>query len=83
MTIYRDTIRCAVDLEQSLEGPGGRLIRGVSVVMADERLDEQGASRPSREPSVHVLSAAEARELAFELLRAAELAEHQGAGDER
>lgn len=73
MTIYRDEILCAVDPEQSFEA-AGRPQRGVSVVMRDEEASSPGGP----EPSVCVLSAAEARRLAFELLEAAELCEREG-----
>lgn len=83
MTIHRDRILCAVDPEQWLEAPGGRLVRGVSVVMADEPGEGAPSERISREPSAHVLTPDEARALAFELLEAAELCEREEAADER
>lgn len=75
MSHYRDEIHCRIDPEQTEELPGGRLVQHVSVIMTDDY--RPGDPHPLR-PSVITLRPADARELAFELLAAAEHAESFG-----
>lgn len=74
MSHYRDDVRVLIDPEQSEELDDGGRLQDVSPIMVDA---------PRRhsyvEPSVCTLSPTEARELAFELLAAAEHAEQAGA----
>jgi hypothetical protein len=74
MSHYRDDVRVLIDPEQSEELDDGGRLQDVSLIMVD------GPRRHSYvEPSVCTLSPTEARELAFELLVAAEHAEQAGA----
>lgn len=76
MSHYRDQVHCRIDPEQVTEPPDGRLVQEVSVVMTDDH--RPGEDRHPLRPSVVTLRPAEARELAFCLLAAAEHAESFG-----
>ncbi len=76
MSDYRDDIHCRVDPEQVEERSDGRLVQQVSVIMTDDY--EPGQGRHPLRPAVCTLRPSEARELAFELLAAAEHAESFG-----
>lgn len=75
MSVFYDHIRALIDPEQSDVGSDGAVDQDVSVIMT-----QRASAPPERrlEAAVVTLSGAEARELAFELLSAAESAERTG-----
>lgn len=75
MSVFYDHIRALIDPEQSDIGSDGAVGQDVSVIMT-----QRVSVPPERqlEAAVVTLSGAEARELAFELLCAAESAERAG-----
>jgi hypothetical protein len=76
MSHYRDEIHCRIDPEQTDELADGRAVQPVSVIMTDDY--DPGRDRHPLRPSICTLGPDEARELAFELLAAAEHAESFG-----
>ncbi len=70
MSDYRDFIRVVIDPEHSEPLPSGGRVQDLSIVMSD--LPDRLTWAP---PSIRVITPGEARELAFELLSAAEHAE--------
>lgn len=78
MTDYRDEIHCRIDPEQIEELPAGDLLQHVSVIMTDDAAHSARIGRCQLPPAICTLRPADARELAFELLAAAEHAESFG-----
>jgi hypothetical protein len=76
MSVFYERIRTVIDPEQADASPDGVVHQDVSVIMTQG----PGPVAPERrlEAAVVTLSGAEARELAFELLGAAEAAERVG-----
>jgi hypothetical protein len=76
MSVFYERISTAIDPEQADVSPDGAVHQDVSVIMTQA----PGPSAHERrlEAAVATLSGAEARELAFELLAAAEAAERIG-----
>jgi hypothetical protein len=76
MSVFYERIRTVIGPEQSDVGPDGTVHQDVSVIMTQG----DGPIAPDRrlEAAVVTLSGAEVRELAFELLGAAEAAERIG-----
>lgn len=72
MSVYRDGIHCRIDPEQTWEPAAGELVQEVSVIMVDDHRFDSRRERCWLEPAVCTLTPGEARELAFELLQAAE-----------
>lgn len=76
MSVFYEEIRTVIDPEQADVSPDGSVEQDVSVIMTqDPALPRQ---ERTRQPAIVTLSGAEARELAFELLAAAEQAERIG-----
>lgn len=75
MSDYRDDIHCRIDPEQAERLADGRVLQEVSVIMTDR--DDRDRPYPLP-PALCTLTPNEAREFAFELLEAAELAERIG-----
>jgi hypothetical protein len=74
MTVYYQHIRALIDPEQSDPLPDGGRLQDVSVILVDEPGGGDG------EPVGIALLACQARELAFELLELAELADRERTG---
>lgn len=73
MTEYRHEIRALIDPEQTEGMVDGSLLQHVSVILIDDRPQDPGDRW--RPPAAVTLRPRDARELAFELLTLAELAE--------
>jgi hypothetical protein len=78
MTDYRDGVRALIDPEQTWRLPDGQQVQEISVVMIDDPDHDEQRGRPWLPPAAVTLTPQEARELAFELLEFAELAERSG-----
>jgi hypothetical protein len=78
MTDYRDGVRALIDPEQTWQGPDGHQVQEISLVMIDDPDHDTRRGRPWLPPAAVTLTPQEARELAFELLQFAELAERIG-----
>jgi hypothetical protein len=76
MTDYRHQIRALIDPERSEGMVDGSLLQHVSVILTDDPPQDPGDRW--RAPAAVTLRPREARELAFELLALAELAERTG-----
>lgn len=73
MSIYYEQIRTVIDPEQAGVSAAGVLVQDVSVIMTASPADLEPELWPS--PAIVTLDPAKARELAFELLGAAEAAD--------
>lgn len=78
MSDHRDGICCRIDPAQAERLPDGRVCQEVSVVMTDDHRFDGRRGRQWLPPAVCTLTPTEAREMAFELLSAAEHAERAG-----
>ena len=76
MSVYYEQIRTAIDPEQAGVSSHGVLLQDVSVIMTASPAGLEPALWPS--PAIVTLDPAQARELAFELLGAAEAADRIG-----
>ncbi len=83
MSDYRDEIHCRIDPEQTETLANGSERQHVSVIMTDEHRFDDRRARDPLPPAVCTLRPSEARELAFELLAAAEHAGRAGEGSRR
>lgn len=72
MTVYYHHARALVDPEQSDPLPGGGRLQDVSVILTD-----RAGGPETLRPAAVTLLACQARELAFELLELAELADRE------
>ena len=75
MSDYRSDIHCHIDPEQTEELGDGRLLQHVSVIMTERREPSARLGRYRPAPAICTLRPEDARELAFELIAAAEHAE--------
>jgi hypothetical protein len=80
MSDYRDGVHCRIDPEQAELLADGSVAQEVSVIMTDDHRFDGRRGRHWRPPAICTLTPTEAREMAFELLCAAEHAERAGAG---
>jgi hypothetical protein len=75
MTDYRDGVRALIDPEQTWHSADGREVQEISLIMLDDPAHDEHRGRYWLPPAAVTLTPQEARELAFELLEFAELAE--------